>query len=64
MEVFTQLAEHPWRIVFELEVVLGRWGELVADTVERERDDKDQRLPTYQEEGFTHMSKVNLCFAL
>jgi hypothetical protein len=35
VEVFlTELPEDPWRIVFEFEVILCAWGELVTNDVE------------------------------
>lgn len=33
--VFTQLAEHVWRVVFELEIILGGRRQLIPDAIKR-----------------------------
>jgi len=44
VEVLAQLPEDPRSVIFELEVVLGRGRELVADAVERREGQRDTQL--------------------
>jgi hypothetical protein len=61
VEVLAQLPEDPRSVVLELEVVLGRGRELVADAGEEGRS---ARYPTGEEGLTAYMSNENLCRAV
>lgn len=70
MEILAQVTKDPWRIVLELEVVLGRRRQLVTSTIQTEqwaslvschqnkkRRESDSNIALI---GLPYMSKANL----